>query len=61
MTSKISLPAKAGSLKSEAVQRERESRIARLEDKFRNELMSAEDRDELRSRIVRLRAKAAGR
>ena len=41
--------------------RERESRIARLKDKFRNELMSAEDRDELRSRIVRLRAKAAGR
>ncbi len=41
--------------------RERESRIARLEDEFRDELMSAEGRDELRSRIVRLRAKAAGR
>ncbi len=44
-----------------SVQRKRASRIARLEDKFRNELMSAEGRDELRSRIVRLRAKAAGR
>ena len=37
------------------------ARIARLEDRFRNELMDSEERDELRSRIVRLRAKAAGR
>ena len=43
------------------IHRKSDSRIARLEDKFRNEFMSVEDRDELGSRIVRLRAKAAGR
>jgi hypothetical protein len=37
---------------------EREIRIVRLEDRYRNELMGVEERDELRSRIVRLKRDA---
>ena len=38
-----------------------ESRIARLEDRYRNDLMGVEERDELRSRIARLKRKAGAR
>ena len=46
---------------SVSVQRERESRIARLEDRYRNELMDERERLELREQIVRLKKKAGAR
>jgi hypothetical protein len=46
---------------SVTIHREREIRIARLEDRFRNELMSTEERCELRDRIIRLKIKAGPR
>ncbi len=44
-----------------SVHREREIRIARLEDRFRNELMGEEERLELREQIIRLKKKAGAR
>ena len=47
MTSKPSLPVRGGSLKGE---------IARLEAKYRHELMDIEERCKLRDRILKLKA-----
>ncbi len=44
-----------------SVQRERDTRIARLEDRYRNELMNEGERLELREQIVRLKKKAGAR
>ncbi len=44
-----------------SVHREREIRIARLEDRLRNELMSVDERCELDSRVKRLKRKAGAR
>jgi hypothetical protein len=44
-----------------SVQRERDSRIALLEDRYRNELMDERERLELREQIVRLKKKAGVR
>jgi hypothetical protein len=52
VTSKTSLPAKGGYLKGE---------IARLEERFRHELLDVEERDLLRCRIIRLKRKAGAR
>ncbi len=37
------------------------ARIARLEDRFRSELMNPDERCELRDRIIRLKKKAGAR
>ncbi len=49
MTSKPSLPARAGSLKGE---------LAGLQRRYRHELMEVDERLDLRERIIRLKKKA---
>jgi hypothetical protein len=44
-----------------SVQRERDSRIASLEDRYRNELMDERERLELCEQIVRLKKKTGVR
>ncbi len=46
---------------SVTIHRERETRIARLEERLRRELLSVDERCELRDRIIRLKIKAGAR